>query len=335
MRGSWLKIFCIIWWMSFLACWAGFGADASSASSSSSPRKDNGGPDPFVASAPLIIAAECSDGVAMIALHTAFADEPLLLDDTDVPIDSDQNQSDESSSIATRDVDANTTSTNETVHIHDIPRSYRGPFRIYSIDSFGTSMVFAGWRPHGQMVADHCRDLAKEELKIYGNPRMTMKYCLEYGQYLARQTSLWMAYASVLNMHSWSCAGILATCSGNSRGINETSLSSTGALWLVDSTGAYRVRAHAVGGGALAAAVNQYLAQRILGNSSTGDDLDEPVGAEQMLRDILSFLSKQHSMIPSGTRVELAVITAESATGKARLKRVFTSRLFGVEKASS
>ena len=49
-------------------------------------------------------------------------------------------------------------------------------------------------------------------------------------------------------MRSLSCVGLVATVSGQCR--DETQNSPGGYLWLVDTTGAYRVRAHAIGIGA-------------------------------------------------------------------------------------
>lgn len=301
----------------------GFG-DSSSSSSPSAASKGTMGTDPFVSSAPLIVAAVCSDGVALIALHTAFAEEPLLLDFNEVG----RNRTSPTPSTDK----GNTTTTNTTVEIQDVPRSYRGPFRIYEIDSFGTGMVSAGWRPHGQMVADYCRDMASDELLVYGSPRMTLTYCMEYGQYLARKTSQWMAYTAVLREHAWSCVSLLATCSSSGNGVSSEDPSSSppGGLWLVDSTGAYRVRAHAVGGGPLAGIVNQYLAQRLLGEREAAKDIPT---AEQMVRDVLLFLSQQPALVPSGTRAELAIVSPDSS-GKARLKRIFASRLIGVKSSS-
>lgn len=292
------------------------------------------GADPFVTSAPLIVAAICSDGVALLALHIAFQEEPLLLDTDDV-----DDIEEERITNSSEDHNAAISLNNTTVQIKDMPRSYRGPFRIYSIDGFGTGMVYAGWRSHGQLVADYCRDLAKEELQVYGPPRMTLTSCKEYGHYLAFQTSAWMAYTAVLRKHPWSCVGLLATSSGGESCNKEDgskARASPGCLWLVDTTGAYRILAHAVGGGPLAGIVNHYLAQRLFPQKASGghDQIPSPLpSAEELLRDILDFLSHQHTIIPSGTRAELAVISPDS-TGNARLKRVFASRLFGAQTSS-
>ena len=321
---------------------------SASASSSAAYRKPSlasllasGSPvDPFVSSAPLIVATECSDGIALLALHTSFAEQPLLLDTDEMPSldgmadvthhddddDDDANHHNKTSLEDTNAAAQNTTNTTRTttttttpatVDLQDIPRSYRGPFRIHLIDGVGTTMVCAGWRSHTQMMVDYCRDLAKEELQIYGPPPMSLTHCQEYGNYLAQQTSLWLAYTGVMKRHRWSCVGLLATCRGDHEVVEgERDL---GCLWLVDKMGAFRVRGHAVGGGPLAGLVNQYLAMERSRNDKTRT-------AERALSDLLDFLSEQPTLIPRSTRVELAILTP-SRNAQTKLKRVFASGL--------
>lgn len=287
---------------------------SSSTTASSKPGATPGKLDPFVTSAPLIVGAVCSDGVALLALHTSFADEPLLLDADETRQESDEDAKETSAAQVDRNL-TNTTSFNATISITDVPRSYRGPFRVHVIDGFGTGMVCAGWRSHGQLMVDYCRDLAKEELQVFGPPRMTTTYCQEYGRYLAQQTSAWMAYSAILRKHPWSCVGLLATCS-------PTTEDHSGCLWLVDATGAYRIRAHAIGGGGLAGIVNHYLAQRPI------------LSAEETLREILDLLAQQTTLLPSGTRAELAIIGPDSSK-KVKLQRVFAAKRFGIKVSQS
>lgn len=299
---------------------------SASASSSAARRKpslasllSSGAPvDPFVSSAPLIVATECSDGIALLALHTSFAEQPLLLDLDELPASPDVDNNGTSLVDETNIVTQNITNTTITtkVDLQDIPRSYRGPFRIHLIDGFGTSMVCAGWRSHTQLMVDYCRDLAKEELQIYGPPRMSLTHCQEYGNYLAQQTSLWLAYTGVMKRHRWSCVGLLATCSSDHmvEGTRDP-----GCLWLVDKTGAFRVRAHAVGGGPLAGLVNQYLALEQSKNDKTRT-------SERALCELLDFLSEQSTFITPSTRVELAILTP-GRNAQTQLKRVFASVL--------
>ena len=166
------------------------------------------------------------------------------------------------------------------------------------------------------MMVDYCRDLAKEELQIYGPPRMSLTHCQEYGNYLAQQTSLWLAYTGVMKRHRWSCVGLLATCSSDHK-VEGTR--DPGCLWLVDKTGAFRVRAHAVGGGPLAGLVNQYLALEQSKNDKTRT-------SERALCELLDFLSEQSTFITQSTRVELAILTP-GRNAQTQLKRVFASVL--------
>jgi hypothetical protein len=130
-------------------------------------------PDRFVAAAPLIVAAVCSDGVAVVATHTAFRNEPLLLDDA----------------LDNATVISNATGSNITEIPKDLPKSFRGPFRIHTIDGFGTGLVCAGWRADGQILVDYCRSVASSEVSVFGEPTAGA----EYGHYIASDASLWMA----------------------------------------------------------------------------------------------------------------------------------------------
>jgi hypothetical protein len=149
-------------------------------------------PDRFVSAAPLIIAAVCSDGVAILATHTEFSDEPLILDD-DEAHDNSTTTTDNSEEVETI---SNETVSNTTITRmpRDLPRSYRGPFRINLIDGYGTSLVCAGWRADGEMLAQACRSLASSELAVFGEP--SFRTC-EYGHYIASEASLWMAQCAV------------------------------------------------------------------------------------------------------------------------------------------
>ena len=147
-------------------------------------------PDPFVAASPLIVAAVCSDGVVLIALHTAFATEPLLLDP-------DEQQEDNKKEETSSDDDKNQTSS----ILGDLPKGYRGPFRIHSIDAFGTGLVTAGWRADGQILAQYCRTVASDELDVFGSPRTGS----DYGTSLASEASLWMAHCAVSDKVRFCC----------------------------------------------------------------------------------------------------------------------------------
>lgn len=132
-------------------------------------------PDRFVASSPLVVGVSCSDGAVLVAVHAMFAEEPLLVD------------ADEES----RTLNDGTNTTNR--RLLDLPRQYRGPFRIYSVDSFGSCLVSAGWRTDGQTLAKYCRHLARDEISLFGVPCQTA----DHGKYLASEASVWMARSAL------------------------------------------------------------------------------------------------------------------------------------------
>jgi 20S proteasome alpha/beta subunit len=247
------------------------------------------GPDPFVAAAPLVVAAVCSDGVVLAALHTIFSNEPLLLVGDDDEDD---------------DADHNTTLSMNATRIRDLPKGYRGSFRIHSIDGFGTGLICAGWRADARILADVCRSLAGEELDVYGTPPLAGGE--QYGEMLASQAAVWMAeYASSDQYRSLSTVGLLAACGPES-----------GYLWLIDATGGYRVRAHAVG--SLAGLVNERL------QAVDWSQYDK----EEVAKKLIEMMSELEE-VPSEARIELASISSDQS-GNRRLQRLFSSRLFGV-----
>jgi hypothetical protein len=160
-------------------CWSSLIllADGSSASSASSGME---GASPFVSAAPLIVAAVCRDGVAVVAAHTSTEDEPLLYHSTlqdHIDEDSDSNG----------------------VNVQDLPLDYGGPFRIHSIDSFGTTLVSAGWRSDCEVLANSCRSIAASQLARMGPPPAadTAGSSTLYGHFLATELSLYMSTCAV------------------------------------------------------------------------------------------------------------------------------------------
>jgi hypothetical protein len=136
-------------------------------------------PDPFVLAAPLVVAAVCRDGVAIVATHTASSKEPLLMDEAVIenPVEN---------------VTVEDSATSNSLPL-DMPLSFRGPFRIQTIDGFGTTLAFAGWRTDGETLASRCRLLASSELDRFGEPTNGV----EYGRFLAEEASSWMARCAV------------------------------------------------------------------------------------------------------------------------------------------
>jgi hypothetical protein len=156
-------------------------ADGSSASSALGGME---GASPFVAAAPLIVAAVCRDGVAVVAAHTSTEDEPLLyhstLDNSD-------------SAVENKDSDEN--SVGGIKNVQDLPLDYGGPFRIHTIDSFGTTLVSAGWRSDCEVLANTCRSIAASQLASYGPPDTNGSSL--YGHFLAKELSLYMSTCAV------------------------------------------------------------------------------------------------------------------------------------------
>lgn len=149
-------------------------------------------PDKFVASAPLIVAAVCKDGVAIVATHTAPLSEPLLMDEANSNQDENENENNE----ATNDNDStdDDSSSSRTTNLpRDIPLSFRGPFRIQSVDGLGTTCSCAGWRTDGEQLASAFRSLATLEADRFGAPI----HAIEYGHFLAEEASTWMAHCAV------------------------------------------------------------------------------------------------------------------------------------------
>ena len=260
------------------------------------------GPDPFVNAAPLIVGAVCKDGVLLGALHTIFQDEPLL---TMATAKSDDGGDDKNKNQTT------------TSLIDDLPKGYRGPYRIQSIDSFGTGLVSTGWRADTHILTDYTRLVASEELEIYGEP--SSQKGEHYGQFIATDVCSWMAQCALSeSTRKLSVVGLLATCGG----------SDSGYLWLLDATGSYRVRAHAVG--RLAGIANSKL-QDI---DWTLLDKDE---AATKLVELLSEILEDGDT--SECCVELAYISSSTGSDdqkaakhqqRRRLERLFSSRLFGI-----
>jgi 20S proteasome alpha/beta subunit len=113
-----------------------------------------------------------------------------------------------------------------------------------------------------------------------------------------------------VKVRALSCVGMLASC-GEAK--------QPGYLWLVDATGVYRVRAHAVGGGPLAATVNERL-----------ETMDvSSLNREEASQEIVEFLSNLKEL-SAESRVEIATVGCDESSGKRRMQRLFSSRLFGI-----
>jgi hypothetical protein len=140
-----------------------FAAASSLANNNDMPGR--AGIDSFVTAAPMVLGAVCKDGVALIAAHTSSAEEPLLYSIHPQPSDD---------------------------WFLDLPENYAGPFRIRSVDRFGTAFVACGWRADGDYLFEKIKEVAATEILKYGSPSMT-----HYRKYLASQLSLCMAQCAL------------------------------------------------------------------------------------------------------------------------------------------
>lgn len=128
-------------------------------------------PDRFVQAAPLIVAAVCRDGVAVIAAHTSDEDEPLLYYQPE-------------SSIS---------KPNDIQPFLDLPENFAGPFRIQSIDAYGTTMLTCGWRADCDALVRRAVAMAAAETRRYGE----MGSSASYAKFLASEISLYLAQCAV------------------------------------------------------------------------------------------------------------------------------------------
>eukprot|EP00593_Proboscia_inermis_P002644 CAMPEP_0171297408 /NCGR_PEP_ID=MMETSP0816-20121228/6158_1 /TAXON_ID=420281 /ORGANISM="Proboscia inermis, Strain CCAP1064/1" /LENGTH=295 /DNA_ID=CAMNT_0011771663 /DNA_START=65 /DNA_END=952 /DNA_ORIENTATION=- len=197
--------------------------------------------DKFVTASPLIIGACCSDGVILIAVHTSTASEPLLLSNScNTPGSLDGSQF-------------------QTVHPSD-----RGPFRIERITEGAdtrevTCLLSAGWKSHCRSFSDKVRDLVRNDAALFGGGRRNgrcdgMKKSIKA---LAEDASHWLSSwcFSDDDKNGLSCVGLLASSFSHEERTSTASTTApvkktvTSRLYLIDSTGAYRTRAFALGAG--------------------------------------------------------------------------------------
>ena len=129
---------------------------------------------------------------------------------------------------------------------------------------------------------------------------------------MANPSSLLLLFVSTLiKVRALSCVGLLALW-GEAK--------QPGYLWLVDATGAFWVRAHAVGGGPLVGTVNERL-----------ETMDvSSLNQEEASQQIVEVLSNLEELLPAKSRVEIATVGCDESSGKRRMQRLFSSRFFGI-----
>ena len=270
--------------------------------------------DRYVSSSPLIVAAVGSDGIALLTLHVSHTLEPLLLSSSG---DDDNDEED------IHEEHEHGTSTEESCPLADLPLDSQGPLRIHVVDDVGSTLLLCGWKTDGMVLLDQARAMARTERNLHGkwhttrtgettnnNKTNNIKHD-DYGRFLAHKCVSFLAQcAAGESVRSLHCAGLLATAMGN--------------LWLVDATGAYACRAHALGIGSnivnrqlvtcdFAGRTARECAHMLL--ETVKDCL--VVGASSSAKDGKQGEEDEYR-IPSESRVEMAVLEFDSQ----RLKRL-------------
>jgi len=231
--------------------------------------------DPFVNASPLSVAAVCRDGVALVSLHY-----DIDLPGKKVVESNEENDKDleavsviEPLETTSMEITSQTNSRRSLVvssYFRDLPPSTRGPLRIESIhdnklrDNRAPSMALltAGWRTDGIVLADAARTLMSDEVRLFCPPSTSTlmssavprrnKSSSSSSSYAAPLSAMDKRIAKGLSYYLTKCAsgnggrslstvGLLATAC-DSRGKGDG-----GSIHLIDTTGSYRVRAHAIG----------------------------------------------------------------------------------------
>eukprot|EP00533_Pseudo-nitzschia_delicatissima_P002803 CAMPEP_0116114076 /NCGR_PEP_ID=MMETSP0327-20121206/19834_1 /TAXON_ID=44447 /ORGANISM="Pseudo-nitzschia delicatissima, Strain B596" /LENGTH=258 /DNA_ID=CAMNT_0003607447 /DNA_START=31 /DNA_END=808 /DNA_ORIENTATION=+ len=169
----------------------------------------------------------------------------------------------------------------------DLPESYRGPFRIHSLE--GSALVCAGWRTDGIGLAEHLLAAGRKETAVFGRPHRKLQ----------NKASLFLANSYVSSKRPLACAGLLATC---------------GKLYMVDATGAYAFRAYALGRGSSKA--NAILQSR---------DWNQ-LQSDAVVEDLWKLLLEDSTIVSKGSRFELALVDSEPSTQGTSMKRLFAKR---------
>jgi hypothetical protein len=266
--------------------------------------------DPYVKASPLSVAAVCSDGIALVALHYGVDDDYVEDNGPEEKLKIANNSEEALGSNQVGDgsivkIDGNAdprphleSSKGTWISIfRDLPMLTRGPLRIEQVYNHGTqfshqmkgitkplpppmAILTAGWRTDGMTLASAARDLITDERMLYCLPHLAMsdERCTDvsissdndsklitentagkergtisspmrtiqpyYGRRIAEGLSYYLAKCVCSeSARSLSTVGLLAVGSNNVNGV--------GSIYLIDATGSYRVRAHAIGAGAV------------------------------------------------------------------------------------
>lgn len=298
--------------------------------------------EPFVITSPLVLGAVCKDGVLLIAApaDNGERNESVLLQ--------------KSWTCDDHDVDDT-----EVSKLH-VPRCYNGPFRICLLDSYcsnSSAMVCCGWREDSRYLVKRIRSICKKEWLVFGCADTDNSgSSLEYGSYLSSEVSsiLSKLYVSE-SIRSLCCVSLIASSSFDRNGNVVSKHSDDGyddiagrvnhGLWLVDSTGSYRVRAHAIGSGSHQAnnvlrrndwttmnctdAARTILRTLYIKNYFADDNYDVQSGKEK------EFNNGGSRVMPKDSVIELGIVGPEYSmqhdskkTKIKTMKRIFLSDIF-------
>lgn len=136
-------------------------------------------PDPFVEAAPLIVAVSCKNGAVVLAAHTFGSDEPLLYFSPQHELDEEKRKDPEDKVMPPS---------------YNLPAVYKGPFRIHSVDRFGSVLACCGWRADCEVLVGQCRSLTHAELNQFGPPSRNDP---SYGAMIANDLSSYLAHCAV------------------------------------------------------------------------------------------------------------------------------------------
>ena len=303
-----------------LSWWASMANSSSSSTSGSGSSGPAGAfplagiaPDPFVEASPLVVGVVCRDGVLLLAVHSIFS-EASNEDEWSLMVrESDLN--DDGVAVAEED----SVGSREAVSHGDIdlPRGYRGPFRIHALGADAGALVCAGFRTDGTILADRLRSFAQTDERVFGIG------ATDGGAMADRAAAVLAKQAVSEGRRSLSCAGLLATSGGR--------------LYAVDATGAYAVRAHALGRG------SRDLHRTVLCRTDW-TQLDHRTVRERLLRSLGLLLPTDDdgdgddpddgtatpttNVLPKGSRIEMAVVEPLSAAPQQQktMKRLFAPR---------
>lgn len=119
-------------------------------------------------------------------------------------------------------------------------------------------------------------------------------------------------------MRALSCVGLLAASSGGDGG---------GSLWLIDATGAYRVRALACGGGKVEG--EQYMVAHLVNKKLQETDFDTMTAREGVAHMLRILTRDSHGtedeppLVPANSEMEVAITDSK----KGKLERLRLSSL--------